>query len=650
MSKIQLMKTELANLIAAGEVIERPSSVIKELVENSIDAGATSIYIGVTDSGKGKILVRDNGSGMDRQDAQTCFLRHASSKIKTEFDLTRIHTLGFRGEAIPSIAAVSHVTLTTSTGEGVGTKVVSAPNEDLSVFDAPTRKGTVFEVSDLFFNTPARLKYLKSAQVENYNIIEMVEHLALGFPNIAFSLALDGREIFSTSGRGDLLEAIQKIYGNKIARSLYPLKKEGIAFSFSGFICKPEISYSRRGYMLTFLNHRCIYDYKISKAVENAYKDYLPPQRYPFSIINLDIDSSLVDVNVHPTKKEVRISMEDDIARDVKAEVQRTLEYHKPIYFAGEDPKSTYLQGKAADNLEPGKKEEKKETSSPVQEHKEVDYTQVKPIEPKEEPTYVQDSLPFEPTYESTSPHLSYNIPPKKKEEPVPEEKQSSIESSAPEKPEAEYQGNDYYQNAFKEEPISYKLPEMHPIGQVLQTYILCDGIDCFYILDQHAAAERINYEKTEALFASVRSRVVPLFPLQVELSFKERENYDDKHIARLNALGIITEPFGSRTIKVLEIPSFLSEKNDEEVITDCVHSCLNDEETDPLGLLHLTIANKACKMSIKANHIMSLTEMEALIKDLAKCKNPANCPHGRPTIIKITKEDVERIFRRTGF
>ena len=222
MSRIELMRPELANLIAAGEVIERPSSVIKELVENSIDAESKNIYVGVTDAGKGTILVKDDGYGMDREDAIHCFLRHASSKIKTEFDLNRIHTLGFRGEAIPSIAAVSKVVLTTCSLTGVGTRVESNPNEELRVSDAPSRKGTVFEVSNLFFNTPARLKYLRSQQAETYSIIETVEHLALGFPNISFSLVIDGREIFRTSGRNDLLECIQKIYGNTIVQSLYP--------------------------------------------------------------------------------------------------------------------------------------------------------------------------------------------------------------------------------------------------------------------------------------------------------------------------------------------------------------------------------------------------------------------------------------------
>lgn len=619
MSVIQLMKPELANLIAAGEVIERPASVIKELVENSIDAKAKNIYIGVIDAGRGTILVKDDGIGMDREDAKACFLRHASSKIKTEYDLNRIHTLGFRGEAIPSISAVSKVTLTTNhIGETIGTKVESIPNEELYVSDAPSRVGTIFEIKDLFFNTPARLKYLKSNKVETYAIIETVEHLALGFPEISFSLNIDGKEIFRTSGRGDLLEAIQKIYGNTIATSLFPIKKEEITYSFTGFIGKPEINYSRRKDMLIFLNNRCIYDYKINKAIEEAFKDYLPPLKYPFCVIMLDIDSSLVDVNVHPTKKEVRISLEDDIIRGIKDEILKTLINKKPIYFASQDDKSNSI-GDAFD-------------TSDIQ----IDVPLVNKVETyddvisrrEEKIEYVNDPLPFIPTYESNSP----------------------INEESANKPEASYSSTDYYDTIFEKEDISFKLPEMHPIGQVLQTYILCDGIDCFYILDQHAAAERVNYEKTQALFASIKSRVVPLFPLTFDLSPKEVNNYDEEHINRLSSLGIITESFGNKTIKVTEIPSFLNGKDDEEVISDCIHACLNDEKEDPLSLLHLTIANIACKKSIKANHRMSIIEIESLLKDLSKCRNPANCPHGRPTIIKISKADVEKMFRRSGF
>ncbi len=648
MSIINIRSTELANLIAAGEVIERPASVIKELVENSIDAKAKNIYVGVTRAGKGKIRVKDDGSGRDRKDSKLCFVRHASSKIKTEYDLSRIHTLGFRGEAIPSIAAVSHVVLTTSTGEGVGTRIESNPNQELVVLDAPSRKGTIFEISDLFFNTPARLKYLKSDQVENANIIERVEHRALGFPGISFSLAIDGKEVFRTSGRGDLLEAIQKIFGNTTALSLYPLDYEGRAYSFHGFISKPEVNSSRRKNELTFLNHRCIYDYKFNKAIEQVYKDYLPPDRYPFIVLDFDIDSSLVDVNVHPTKKEVRISREDDRARDLVREIKTVLLDKRPIYSASEDKKTSSAFVK----------EEKVEKS--------FSYAGVAPK--KEEEHYFQDSLPLPKTFESHAPYVVKKETEEKIDKAVSpsplalpqseeihhniaiekEDFESAKKESVPEPIQPRVPEFDDYAHPRDESESSF--PERHPIGQVLQTYILCDSKDCFYILDQHAAAERVNYEKTEARFASIRSRIVPLFPLIVELSPKEIRNYDREHIQRLNSIGIITEEYLGKAVKVTEMPSFLHADRAESVVSDCVHSCLNDEACDPLSLLHLTIANIACKKSIKANHIRSRSEREALIKDLSRCKNPANCPHGRPTRIKVTKDDIENIFRRSGF
>lgn len=642
MPKVMLMKPELANLIAAGEVIERPASVVKELVENSIDAGSKNIYIGITDAGKGKILVKDDGCGMDKEDAKTCFLRHASSKIRTQFDLNRIHTLGFRGEAIPSISSISKVTMTTSTGEGSGTRVTSNPDEELFLENAPSRKGTIFEVKDLFFNTPARLKYLKSNQTEISAIIETVEHLALGFPGVSFTLAIDGKEVMRTSGRDDLQETIQKIYGNDRAKSLYPISKEELAFSFKGFVSKPEVSFSRRFNMMFFLNHRYIYDYKLNKAIEDAYRDYLPPLRYPFAVICLDIDPSLVDVNVHPTKKEVRISMEEEMARSIRDTIIETLKYQRPIYSASEDMK-TQKDLKIDDlfEVEDLKEEEEKkkveETISPIKEEKS---------------TYLQDSIPFEPTYHSRPIQNEPLTPLKTTEEPFIRQGEidTTIKDPFPFKNEDPKKEELNYSNIFSKENYSNKLPEMHPIGQVLDTYIICDALDCFYLIDQHAAAERINFEKTEALFANVRSRVVPLIPITLDLSFKEKENYDDEHKARLLSLNILTEPFGDKTIKVTEIPSFLSGMDDEDIIRDMVTSILNDVGIDTVDLLRLNIANIACKKSIKANHRLSLIEMESLLEELAKCKNPANCPHGRPTLIKMTKSDIEKIFRRSGF
>ena len=542
MSTIKLMKSELANLIAAGEVIERPASVVKELVENSIDAGAKNIYVGILESGKKKILVRDDGCGMDLEDAKMCFLRHASSKIKTEYDLNRINTLGFRGEAIPSIASVSKVTLMTSTGEGEGTKVESVPDEDLVVSPCMSRKGTIFEISDLFYNTPARLKYLKSGQVENYQIVSVMEKLALGFPDISFELAIDGKTIFKTSGRGDILEAVQRIYGNDIVKELIYVKEEGYAYSFEGYVSKPELNYSKRYNELLFLNRRPINDYRITKALEDAYRDYLPPNKYPAGFIYLTIDPTLVDVNVHPTKKEVRISVEGEIASDLSVRTKEALKEKRPLYESSGDDKTMRDLGIAVQDLiEEEKKKEEAGAST-------TDY-----VRKKEDVTYYQDTLDIEPSHEKT--HVSRPVQP----EPVASKPVYSALSKT-------------YENIFDNEDYTGKLPEMHPIGQVLQTYIVCDSMDGFYLIDQHAAAERINFEKTQALYASNDGRVIPLFPIIVDLSAKENSNVDEEHLKRLEEVGIVASPFGEKTLKVDEIPSFLAPTDECESVVKTVY------------------------------------------------------------------------------
>ena len=613
MPKISLMKPELANLIAAGEVIERPASVIKELVENSIDAEAKSIYIGVVDAGKRSITVKDDGIGMGREDASLCFLRHASSKIKNEYDLMRIHTLGFRGEAIPSIASISNIVLTTSDGT-IGTKVESKPNKELVVSSAPTRKGTVFEITNLFYNVPARLKYLKSDRAENYAIIDICEKMALGFPNISFTLVIDGKTIFKTSGKGDLLETIQMIYGNNVASNLFHIEKEEPTFSFHGFISKPEINYSRKTNINIFLNNRYISDYVITKAISESYKDYLPPDKYPFATIFLDIDPAAVDVNVHPTKREVRMSLENDIAFSLQKEIYNTLFVKKPLYEVKSDVKANTIANynlKDAFNID------------------DIDnsLTQF-----NEQANYKQEQIVFPKSFDSQTLEINNYKP----LEDIKEETKSDGENYS-------------YSNVFSSASTNPNFPNLYPIGQVLQTYIVCNSDDGFYLIDQHAAAERINFEKTEKLFEIEKSRIIPLLPIIISLTHKEELNLDSSHIAVLKELGVIIEKFGKKEIKVTEIPSFLL-YDENSTIENIVHLCLNDEKVSLPSLLHLSIADIACKKSIKANHIMSITEIQGLLKDLSKCKNPANCPHGRPTMLKMTKYDVEKIFRRVGF
>ena len=594
------MSPELANMIAAGEVIERPSSVIKELVENSIDAKATRIEVDIYDVGRKLIRVKDDGFGMSREDAKLAFKRHASSKVKSVYDLMRITSLGFRGEALPSIASVSNVTLLTSDGEE-GTKIVLSPSKEMEVSDAALRKGTTFEIRDLFFNTPARMKYLKSDKTENASSIEVMEHLSMCYSDVSFVLRIDGKTIFETTGRGDLKEVIALIYGKEVAKKLLEVSFEGEGYSFSGYIGEPSISYSTRYDILNFLNRRSVYVPKVQKAFIDAYKDYLPPSRYPFVAVNFSVDYSLVDVNVHPTKREVRLSIEEEVASNVYKEVKRSLLLTRQSFV------SSSISGATLTLEQPTLKEddfvnifEENEKKQPQEAFKDV-VTLFDEFDKEEKENYIKDSLIVE---DDVSPRFESKT----------------------------------------------NFPSLTLIGQIFDTYLLAQGDDGLYFIDQHAAAERINFEKCEDDFNSSSSRVVPLIPLVIELPYSSLTNYDKEHILALESLNIYTSSFGGNAIKVDEIPSYLSEEDDESVLRDIILSTLKGNKVDIASLKRLSIASRACKMSLKANRLLTREEQLRLLKNLAKCRNPLNCPHGRPTIVKVSKYDLEKMFKRTGF
>ena len=594
------MSPELANMIAAGEVIERPSSVIKELVENSIDAKATRIEVDIYDFGRKLIRVKDDGFGMSREDAKLAFKRHASSKVKSVYDLMRITSLGFRGEALPSIASVSNVILLTSDGEE-GTKIVLSPSKEMEVSDAALRKGTTFEIRDLFFNTPARMKYLKSDKTENASSIEVMEHLSMCYSDVSFVLRIDGKTIFETTGRGDLKEVIALIYGKEVAKKLLEVSFEGEGYSFLGYIGEPSISYSTRYDILNFLNRRSVYVPKVQKAFIDAYKDYLPPSRYPFVAVNFSVDYSLVDVNVHPTKREVRLSIEEEVASNVYKEVKRSLLLTRQSFV------SSSISGATLTLEQPTLKEddfvnifEENEKKQPQEAFKDV-VTLFDEFDKEENESHIKDSLIVE---DDVSPRFESKT----------------------------------------------NFPSLTLIGQVFDTYLLAQGEDGLYFIDQHAAAERINFEKCEDDFNSSSSRVVPLIPLVIELPYSSLTNYDKEHILALESLNIYTSSFGGNAIKVDEIPSYLSEEDDESVLRDIILSTLKGNKVDIASLKRLSIASRACKMSLKANRLLTREEQLRLLKNLAKCRNPLNCPHGRPTIVKVSKYDLEKMFKRTGF
>lgn len=600
------MPIELANMIAAGEVIERPSSVIKELVENSIDAKADNIEIQIFNAGKDLISVKDDGIGMDRIDAQMAFKRHASSKIKSVYDLSRITTLGFRGEAIPSIASVAKVKMQTSDGKE-GTIIEADPDSQMKVIESSLRKGTSFEIRELFFNTPARLKYLKSDRTEIASSVETIERLALGFPDVAFRLSVDNKEIFSTTGRGNLLETISRIYGNDIAKKCLPCSFESEEFSFDGYVCHPSINYSNRYDMLTFMNSRYVYIPKVQRAVIDAYRDYLPPNRYPLVVLPIRVDYSLTDVNVHPTKKEVRLSCERELASRIKKEIQNSLVKTKGIFNEG-----NIVKARPVTLVDSVKDFTSKDFENPVFENPSRE------IETEKSDSNLFDSFDDEDG-------LKFKV----------EDSHGMVEEKLSQENEIEQKAD---------------FPQLYPIGQILETYIICDSVDGLYIVDQHAAAERINFEKCEREFTGHKDLVMPLFPIVIDIPASARVNIDERHIQLLEKIGIRVSPFASSSLKVDEIPQFLADKEDESVLQDIILETIKDRKVDILATQRLAIATKACKMSIKANRILDHAQQVGLLKELAQCKNPLNCPHGRPTIIKISKYDLEKLFKRTGF
>ena len=589
MSKVHLLSQSISNMIAAGEVVERPSSVVKELVENAIDAKARHIDIVIKDAGRTLIKVIDDGIGMDKEDALLALKRHATSKILDERDLFNISTLGFRGEALPSIAAVSHLVLTTSTGNNVGTKVEVVNSNEIKVENAPLRKGTEIEVNELFYNTPARLKYLKSDTTEFAQIHDVVVHIALGYPNIIFTLIHNDKVVFKTNGNGNVLEIIAEIYGKETARIMKKLTCENYDFKVEGYISKIQINRANRYSMITLLNGRYVRMLQVNNALIEAYKTYLPDDRYPITVLNIEVDPSLVDINVHPSKHEVRLSKEKDLVNLIKENTLLTL---------------------------------KEELLTPS-----ISKT------PKEKEIVLTPSLNFD----------SENFFTKEEVKVVKEELPLIIEEK--EEVEVKINKEDIKQVIQEEikEPTYFRV-----IGQYHGTYILCEFDDGLYIIDQHAAAERINFEKYSRLLGTTSSSIKLLVPLLLEYTYNViKQIEENKNV--LETLGIYFESFSNSNIRISEVPSYFMDVNMEVYVRDVIEMILNKSKVSSLDIRLNAIATIACKASIKANHSLNTLDMQNLIKNLLKCENPNTCPHGRPTMLKYTNYELEKFFKRAG-
>lgn len=573
------MSENLANKIAAGEVVEKISSVVKELCENSIDAHAKCIIVSLEDGGLKSIEVIDDGDGMDRSDAVLAFGRHATSKLLRDDDLFFIDTLGFRGEALPSIASVSKVLLKTCAGE-VGTLLEIKGGHQERLEDADARRGTSIRVSDLFYNTPARLKYLKSEASELAGCVSLMERLALSHDKIAFTLTNNERVLVRTTGSGNLHKCIHEIYGLNVSSKMVEVKASNDDFDLYGYVCKPEILKSNRNHFITMVNDRVVKNYDINRAINDAYYTYKPDTKFPIVVLKINTDPTLIDVNIHPTKQDIKLSKINELYDLVYNTIKEAL--YKTLLIPDAVKKPEYNEVK--DNyVEHFVREAEKETD---------DY--------KESSQVTLD--------------LSYE-----------EEKESPI--------------------ILNEELKSLVL---YPVGVALGTYIIAQNEEGVYLVDQHAAQERVNYER---YLKSLKEKEITttglLFPITIELSSSEflivKNNIDV-----LWNMGFKVEEFGVNTFVFKEHPTWLKTGYEEESIHKIVDILIgNNGKFDPIKFNEHIAITLACKMSIKANMRIGNDAVEELLNELVLCDNPYNCPHGRPTIIKFSIYDLERMFKR---
>lgn len=628
MGKIIRLDDQLSNKIAAGEVVERPASVVKELVENAIDANATVIEIEVEEAGLSKIRVVDNGDGIENDDCLNAFHRHATSKIKDENDLFRIKTLGFRGEALPSIASVSHLEMKTSTGNGPGTRMVLIGGKIHTHESFSSRKGTDITVTNLFFNTPARLKYMKTVHTELGNISDVVNRLALAHPQVSFQLSRNGKRLLYTNGKGDVRQVIAAIYGMAVAKKMVPLRLTSLDFEINGYVSYPEVTRASRNYISTIINGRYIKNFPITKAILDGYHTLLPIGRYPVVYLNIQMDPILVDVNVHPAKLEVRISKEDELFQLISTGIKDVFKKQQLI----PEVKSQII-----------KREKKDEQQAFQFEHNVLQ-------EPKKEPLASTYSFQVQEQYE--------NKEEAHEEITVKEERTTvSVEDLPPESIEEELEDQELdvitandeesYKETNDQEVVENRVPPMYPIGQMHGTYILAQNEKGLYIIDQHAAQERIKYEYYREKVGQVAEEVQELLvPLTFSYSPDEAVIIDSyKH--ELAKVGVFLEDFGKNSYIIRSHPTWFPKGEEKEVIEEIIQQVLEEKKVDIQKLREDAAIMMSCKGSIKANQHLRNDEIFALLESLRKSSDPFTCPHGRPIIIHFSTYEMEKMFKR---
>lgn len=628
MAKIQRLDAHLMNMIAAGEVVERPMGVVKELVENSIDANAKNIEIHIKEGGLSEIMIIDDGDGMSAADASMAFERHATSKIKEMNDLWKISTMGFRGEALPSIASVSHVFLKTNDGND-STEIEIQYGTLKKAGPVGTPKGTQIIVKNLFQKTPARLKHLKTPQYEFSLISDVIQKFALAQSGIAFTLTHDGREVFSTKGRGNLLEVIMDIYGREVAKLAIPVQNKDEDYHIDGYAIQPSQSRASKYYMLFYINNRMIRSYRLQKAIIDAYTPYLPKDRFPIVVLKIKMDPKLVDVNVHPSKWEVRLSKEKQLESLIKHSVSEALRNQLSVNKV--------------------ERVEKEVVEAP---RFDFSYTKETIVKPYTKPEQLKSGVE-EVVQEIREEFASYgkvqtNVTLKDKEE----SKQTVVLEETTEDNKAsdsviEKQEEKKEQVFTSQMSVNPSFPYMEVIGQFKGCYILAQGEKSLYIIDQHAAQERYHYEVIqEMVFNGIKDSQPLLVPLTIESTMSAVAQIEDINIL-LNQVGIHLEAFGNHTFIVRELPIWVSDVEEEKFIQDMIDFYLKNNEISLETLRKHTIATMACHSSIRFNRNLTLAEMKQVVEDLRKCEQPFHCPHGRPTFIEMTMKELEKEFYR---
>ena len=705
MGKINILSAELSNKIAAGEVVERPSSVVKELVENSIDAGSTNIKVIIKEFGIQQIRIIDNGSGISNDDLARAFLRHATSKISADYDLFHIETLGFRGEALASISSVSKVTIKSCAGEAQGKMLVLEGGKVVSEEYYAPIKGTDLSVENLFYNTPARLKYLRNPHTEQANITNIIHKFALSYPNVAFELHIDGKITFKTYGDGDVHKILSKIYNMGVARNMIEFSGNNDDYKVFGYISVPEETRASKNYINIFINGRYIKNYGIQNAIIDAYGTLLMINRYPLCVINIEMDPILLDVNVHPTKQEVRLSKEAELIRLIKEVIAERLSNY------------TYIP-QGMNNVLTKKEKAKIEKINFLDEldnkFGDVEDKNIFSEEKKEPEVDLEVELSFPDTQEEVASHViqedeflfggdlltntaEEKIPVQSKENTFNQRnKTQKIKSDLPDlsysshprdnrnkfgdKP-AKKEIENFMNFSKKEDNASYDdrteevvsnvvkddshfneikdakivqdddtkvrtLPDLKVLAQIFKTYILSEADNKLFLIDQHAAAERYNYEKLQREFIERKNyKKQMLIPLMFDFSVEEAAEVRN-NLEKFEELGIVFEEFGDNSYVVREFPGWI-EEDEEQMIKIIAEKVLRNNNITFNELRNDAIAMASCKMSIKANQVLTDVEMNKVISDLYECKNPFTCPHGRPIITKMEKKDLEKMFKR---